>query len=112
MLDKAGMKAGTLYFVNGLMMMFSFFVLRVLMYPCIAVRCSQMSQGLEMMPMLGMLVVVPCYFTGMFLQFFWFWEIFQGALKVIKSRDTPRHENAAESSPLTASGGGGSVEEG
>lgn len=82
-LDKAGMKEGKTYFVNGIVMMLTFFVTRVCLYSYLMVPLYQMRTQILSLPVLNICIFLGCYFAGMVLQNFWFFKILRGALKHI-----------------------------
>jgi len=82
-LDKAGMKEGKLYFINGILMTFSFFATRVCLYGYLMIPLYQMRASILSLPILNICIFLGCYFAGVILQNFWFFKMARGAWKVI-----------------------------
>jgi hypothetical protein len=82
--DKAGMKSGSLYLVNGLLMTVLWFILRVLMFGWLGWRLFLMREGIMALPFVHRAVALSSYVVGYALQLFWFDKILRGALKALK----------------------------
>jgi len=80
--DRAGMKAGSLYVVNGLLMTLLWFILRVCLFGWLGWRMiTAMRASILALPPLYFATAVFSYVVGYSLQLFWFSKIFKGALK-------------------------------
>lgn len=82
-LDKANMKDGMLYVVNGLLMTLLWFLFRVLLFGWLGFRLFQMRESLLALPNLYLFAAVFSYGVGYALQLFWWNKIFKGAMKVL-----------------------------
>eukprot|EP00439_Symbiodinium_sp_Y106_P074878 s466_g14.t1 len=82
-LDRAGMKSSTLYIVNGMTMLISFLIFRVILYSYMLVRIYHMQDGFLRIPVLNRCLFLLGYFGGAALQYFWFFKIARGAYKTL-----------------------------
>lgn len=99
-LDKAGMKEGKMYFVNGIVMMLTFFVTRVCLYSYFMIPLYQMRASILSLPILNICVFLGCYFAGVILQNFWFFKIARGAWKVVSGTKTILADAGKEYGPI------------
>mmetsp|Transcript_4192 Transcript_4192/g.9092 ORF Transcript_4192/g.9092 Transcript_4192/m.9092 type:complete len:266 (+) Transcript_4192:323-1120(+) len=85
-LYEAGMKTSTMYFYNGLAMVFLWFLSRIIMYSWTGVCLfSSVEQVYQLGKVKGTLVLF-CYAAGFALQYQWFYRMVKGALKSLRSR--------------------------
>jgi hypothetical protein len=91
-LDKAGMKDGALYFVNGLMMLASFFVWRIALYLWVGVRLYEQREGILSVPALTACTILLSYLVGLALQMLWFRKMVLGTVKLLRKRKAGSHE--------------------
>mmetsp|Transcript_23272 Transcript_23272/g.54965 ORF Transcript_23272/g.54965 Transcript_23272/m.54965 type:complete len:314 (+) Transcript_23272:51-992(+) len=96
-LDRAGMKSSTLYIVNGMTMLISFLIFRVILYSYMLVRIYHMQDGFLRIPVLNRCLFLLGYFGGAALQYFWFFKIARGAYKTLTAG--PPEDKAAASTP-------------
>jgi hypothetical protein len=82
-LDKFDMKGTQLYIVNGLAMVFSFFVLRVIGFGWLGTKLVQQREGLLSLPLFKWSTFILGYVVGYALQLIWFRKMFIGALKTL-----------------------------
>ena len=80
---QAGMKASTLYFVNGLVMTFLWFALRVVMFGWLGYRIFVLRAALYTLSLWQALVMAWSFVVGYGLQLFWFRKILKGAIKAL-----------------------------
>ncbi len=82
-MDKAGMKSSMLYLVNGLIMLVSWFLLRVLLFGYMGWRIVVMWDQIMTLTGVQKSAVIFAYTVGYGLQLFWFKKILRGALKAV-----------------------------
>jgi len=90
------MKESLVYMVNGIMMLLSFFLCRVMLFPILYWWYSNVL-GLSL---ISTIISIPCWvhaatFSLWFPQLFWFNKMLKGSLKVIKDRQR-RSEKSCE----------------
>ena len=85
-LDKAGMKDGLAYLINGLMMIFSWFVVRVLGFLWLGTIIFAWRDQIVELPTQQATTLVVSYCIGLALQLFWFTKIARGALKTLQAK--------------------------
>jgi hypothetical protein len=81
--DKSGMREGSLYVVNGLIMTLLWFLIRVVFCGWMCYRLLEMRVTLMTLSPFSLSTVIFSYCVGYALQLFWFKKIFKGALKVV-----------------------------
>jgi hypothetical protein len=81
--DKSGMREGSLYVVNGLIMTLLWFLIRVVFCGWMCYRLVEMRVTLMTLSPFSLSTVIFSYCVGYALQLFWFKKIFKGALKVV-----------------------------
>ena len=81
--DKAGMKASPLYLANGILMLVTWFVLRVVVFGWMGVRLWGMRLQVATLSWDRIVMVIGSYGIGYALQLFWFRKILMGAIKAV-----------------------------
>jgi len=81
------MKESLLYMINGIMMLLSFFLCRVMLFPILYWWYSNVLD----ISLISTIISIPCWvhmatFSLWFPQLFWFNKMLKGSLKVIKDR--------------------------
>mmetsp|Transcript_2001 Transcript_2001/g.3260 ORF Transcript_2001/g.3260 Transcript_2001/m.3260 type:complete len:253 (+) Transcript_2001:232-990(+) len=84
-LYEANLKNGKVYFYNGLAMVFLWFATRILFYTGCGFTLQQQFGELKTLGSVPAGVVVFCYTSGLFLQYFWFYKIVRGAIKSVRA---------------------------
>ena len=84
-LDKANMKDGLVYLLNGLLMTFSWFVVRVLGFLWLGTVVYGWRDQIALLPFHHGIALVGSYLIGLALQLFWFKKMVRGAIKTLRS---------------------------
>lgn len=84
--DKAEMKDGLAYLLNGLMMTFSWFVVRVLGFIWLGTVMFGWRHQIGLLPIFHGATLVASYLIGLALQLFWFNKMVRGAIKTLRSK--------------------------
>ena len=84
--DKASMKGGALFAINGLLMMVLWFVWRIVFYFSISARLYAQRQGLLTLPAFEIFMFLFCYAIGGCLMLLWFRKMVLGALKMFAGK--------------------------
>ncbi len=83
-LSKAGMKDTTLYVVNGVLMLLSFFLLRVLFNIWLMIqRFYVQREAFGKLALAMQVTLAICYLINLVLQLAWFSKILKGAMALI-----------------------------
>ena len=82
-LEKARMKSGTLYLVNGVLMASLWFVIRVLGFVYLGYHIFVSRDAVARLPWLHSLTLMATYTVGFALQLYWFQKIARGAAKAL-----------------------------